>query len=145
MEWEFFILSTDEISLKINLIFNYFQLPSGRKREYIHLVAFTIDCISNDLKMRLNFREIIMDDSTSMDDIKAQLRLLATKVNTLAKIIQAGREYTEEYDNGLCALANKVDALSKITDGCCEYLGEKDCEFERILEIKLLNILKDGA
>ncbi len=115
------------------------------KREYIHLVAVPIDCISNDLNMRLNFREIIMDDSTSTEDIKAQLRLLATKVNTLAKIIQAGREYTEEYDNGLCALANKVDALSKITDGCCEYLGEKDCEFERILEIKLLNILKDGA
>lgn len=93
----------------------------------------------------LCFRELIMDDSTSIDDIKDQLRMLSTKVNTLAKIIQAGREYTEDYDRGLTVLTHKVDALSKITDGCCEYLGDKDCEFERILEIKLLNILKDGA
>ena|SRR6185295_9119278 len=103
-----------------------------------------VDCFRIYLYLDLYFRENIMEVSLPIDDVKEQLRLLAVKVNTLGKIVQAGREYTDEYDTGLCILANKVDALSKITDACCEYMGDKDCEFERILEIKLLNILKVG-
>lgn len=39
-------------------------------------------------------------------------------------------------------LTNKVDALVKIAEVCCEYLNDKDCNFESILEKKLVEISK---
>jgi hypothetical protein len=56
----------------------------------------------------------IMDDSSQVNELKDDLRLLT----------------------------NKVDALVKIAEVCCEYLNDKDSDFEKVLEKKLSDIFK---
>lgn len=55
-----------------------------------------------------------MDDSSQVNELKDDLRLLT----------------------------NKVDALVKIAEVCCEYLNDKDSDFEKVLEKKLSDIFK---
>jgi hypothetical protein len=60
--------------------------------------------------------KFVMDDPSSINEVKDELSLLT----------------------------KRFDALLKITESVCEHLISRDCEFEKLLAKKFLNVLGSG-